>query len=87
MCITTKAIHHNRKPVWVWVLGVLAKTRCALPAVNGMPAWAKAHATLKKVIQQHNQHLPEDQQQFIGSHNHEYLQTFRDHLILWKQIL
>jgi len=79
-------VHHHqshplsdsRKPVWVRVLGVLA---CAYLVVNGMPGWSKAHATLKEVIQRYNQHLPEEKQQFIGSHNHEYLQTWWNHFL------
>lgn len=78
MCTTTKAIHYSRKAVWVRVAGVIL---CALLTVNGSPDWNRAHVALKEVIQQRNKQLPEEEQQFIGSHNHEYLRTWWDHFV------
>lgn len=78
VCTTTKPIHYSRKATWVRVAGVLA---CALFLTGITPDWHAAHVVLQGVIEQRNKKLPEDEQQFIGSHDTENLKRWWDHFL------
>jgi hypothetical protein len=78
VCTTTKTIHYSRKALWVRVAGVLA---CAMFFTGIQPDWHAAHVALKGVVEQRNKNLPEEEHQWIGSHDTEYLKTWWDHFL------